>query len=71
MVNKILNYIKQDICEFVCLYRWISLTAEPVWFSSLLMWLLKGIGKVYSNLGEDTTTLQEKSPLENNYPLEL
>ena len=39
---------KQDLCLSVCLYRGISLTAEPIWFS-FTMWILNliGPGKVY------------------------
>ena len=41
----------QDVCVFVCLYRRIWLTAEPIGFS-LTGLLPIGPGKVYSYFGE-------------------
>ena len=53
------------VCLSVCLYRMISLTAEPIGFS-LTGQLLIGPGKVLINLGEGTTTLQrEIAPRKN------
>ena len=53
------HYIKVTGCLSFCLYLRILLTAEPKWFSFIVL-LLIGSGKVLTLLGEDTTTLRRK-----------